>query len=199
MGSSIFPNDGRGVPLFRKLSLLSLLAALLLFIAGCGGGSSTTTNTGGTTTGGTTTGTTGTGGGSSTTPNSATVVPVVAGVTASGVDINVVSPGASPQANAELLGVGTTAFNTGAIIHRGATMEVLLFGQGLNGSMQITISGPNDIAVSNIRAIQSTSGTPGVAFDAAVSGNAALGARTVALKGTNNDVTTFTGGLEVMP
>jgi hypothetical protein len=94
---------------------------------------------------------------------------------------------------------GGTASNSGATIHVGSTMKVLLFGHGLSGNMTVTISGPGDIAVSNIRGISSTDGTPGIAFDAAVSGSAGLGARTVSLKSTNNDITTFTGGLEVVP
>ena len=78
-------------------------------------------------------------------------------------------------------------------------MKVLLFGRGLSGGMTVTISGPGDIGVSNVRSISSTTGTPGIAFDAAVSGSAALGARTVFLKSSNNDITAFTGGLEVFP
>jgi len=78
-------------------------------------------------------------------------------------------------------------------------MKVLLFGQGLNGSMTVSISGPGDITVSNTSSISSTSGTPGIAFNAAVSGSAGLGARTVFLKSANGDITTFTGGLEVIP
>jgi hypothetical protein len=78
-------------------------------------------------------------------------------------------------------------------------MKVLLFGAGLNGNMTVSISGPGDITVANIRSITSTSGTPGVAFDATLTSSAALGARTVFLKSSNGDITTFTGGLEVIP
>ena len=78
-------------------------------------------------------------------------------------------------------------------------MKVLIFGPGLDGSMNVTISGPADIVISNIRSITATDKTPGVAFDAAVSPVAALGARTVTLRATNDDITTFTGGLEVIP
>ncbi len=184
----------------RSITFLALLGAMAAFNAGCGGSSTppaaavTPTPTGGVTTTG----------GSSTAPGTATLVTVGAGGTATGVDINVVSPGATSQVNAEMLGVtpvggGGSASNSGDSIHRGTTMKIILFGAGLNGAMQVTISGPSDIAVSNIRGIKSTNGTAGVAFDAAVSGNAALGARTVLLKNTNNDETTFTGGLEVIP
>lgn len=65
--------------------------------------------------------------------------------------------------------------------------------------MQVSISGPADIVISNIRTIRSTTDTPGVAFTAAVSPDAAVGARTVILRATNDDITTFTGGLEVVP
>jgi hypothetical protein len=131
-------------------------------------------------------------------------VSVAAGQTLTGADINVVAPAITPPENAEVLGVtdvntGGSASNSGASIHVGSTKKVLIFGSGLTGNMTVNISGPGDIAVSNIRAISSTTGTPGIAFDAAVSGSAGLGARTVYLKSTNGDITTFTGGLEVIP
>jgi hypothetical protein len=78
-------------------------------------------------------------------------------------------------------------------------MRVILFGQGLSGSMTVTIDGPQDISVSNVRSITSTQDKPGVAFDASVSSSAALGARTVFLRTSNDDITAFTGGLEVVP
>jgi hypothetical protein len=65
--------------------------------------------------------------------------------------------------------------------------------------MQVTIRGPADITVSNIVSITSTNNTPGISFVAVVGANAALGARTVVLQNTQGDVTTFTGGLEVVP
>jgi hypothetical protein len=92
-----------------------------------------------------------------------------------------------------------SAFNTGDVIHRGATMRVVMFGPGLTGDMQVTILGPNDIQISNVRGTTSTDGTPGIAFTAAVSGNAALGARTVVLQTSSGNITAFTGGLEVVP
>ncbi len=133
-----------------------------------------------------------------------TVVTVVAGQTAGGVNITVVPPASSPAPNAQVLGVAALsgtgeAFNTGASISRGTTRRVLLFGPGLNGGMQITISGPSDITISNPVSIKATDGTPGVSFTAAVAANAALGARTVVLQTANGDITTFTGGLEVVP
>lgn len=78
-------------------------------------------------------------------------------------------------------------------------MRVILFGPGLDGQMQVRISGPSDITVSGITSIQASDNTPGIAFMAAAAGNAALGARTVYLQNTSGDVTSFTGGLEVIP
>jgi hypothetical protein len=65
--------------------------------------------------------------------------------------------------------------------------------------MSVSVSGPADISVSNIQDIMSTTNVPGVSFTATVDANAALGARTVVLQATNNDITTFAGGLEVVP
>ncbi len=133
-----------------------------------------------------------------------TVVSVAAGQTASGINITVATPASSPPPNAEVLGTagltGTAqAFNTGATITRGTTQRVLLFGPGLSGSMQISVTGPADITVSSPVSIKATDNTPGIAFSATVAGNAALGCRTVVLQATNGDITTFTGGLEVVP
>ena len=91
------------------------------------------------------------------------------------------------------------ALNTGGAVHRGSTMRILLFGPGLNGSMKVSIAGPHDITVGKIESVEATDNTPGVAFTAAVASNAALGARTVFLKSATGDVTSFTGGLEVIP
>jgi hypothetical protein len=122
----------------------------------------------------------------------------------SGIDINVASPGNANGANAELLGVSdinasTTATNSGAVIHRGSTMKVVLFGRGLSGSLSVSVGGPQDITFSNIRSVNANDGTAGIAFDATVSGSAALGARTIYLRSTNDDITAFSGGLEVIP
>jgi hypothetical protein len=38
-----------------------------------------------------------------------------------------------------------------------------------------------------------------LSFPATIPSNAALGARTLILQDTKNDITTFTGGLEVVP
>lgn len=178
-----------------------LLVTLIMLLAGCGGGGNTPTATANPTPTG----------GSNASPapapapaNSPNAVSVTAGQSVTGVDIAVASPADSPTPNAEMLGVtavgqGGSASNVGDQIHRGNTMKVLLFGPGLSGAMTVTISGPADIAVSNVRSITSVDGTSGVAFDAAVSAGAALGARTVRLRSPHDDITTFTGCLEVLP
>ncbi len=141
------------------------------------------------------------GGGTVAAPQSVTVG---AGQSVSGADITVPAPASNPPPNATVLGTASLtgsaqAFNTGATIKRGSTARVLLFGPGLSGSMQVSITGPNDITASSIQSIKATDGTPGVSFIAAVNGNAALGCRTVVLQTSNGDITTFSGGLEVVP
>jgi hypothetical protein len=175
--------------LLRRSFLLTLLAAAI----GCGGGASSDSgapvapppppSTGAVTT--------------------PTTVTVAGGATAAGNDIVVPAPASSAAENVTVLGTsvgnGGSASNTGSTISRGETKTVLMFGPGLSSSMQISITGPPDIVISDVRSIKSTSGTPGVAFTAAVGSDAALGARTVILRATNDDITTFTGGLEVLP
>lgn len=176
----------------RTLRSFFLLLACLA-IAGCGGVSHTTSSPpppgGGGGTGG---------GGNVSAPRS---ISVSGGGTTSGINIAVVAPSGT-AGNIEVLGVttgsGGSAFNTGAVIHRGETATVLTFGKGLTGTPNVSISGPSDITVSGINSIKATDGTPGVAFTAAVNGSAALGARTVRMIDTSNNITTFTGGLEVV-
>lgn len=126
-------------------------------------------------------------------------VTVGAGGNASGVDITV-SPSLGNE-NATALGTMADGFaaNTGAIVHQASSNTIVLFGPGLSGSMSVTISGPQDIGVSNLRSVQAKDGTPGLAFDAVIGSSTAVGARTVYLKASNNDITAFTGGLEVLP
>lgn len=126
------------------------------------------------------------------------------GATVSGIDIAVTSP-AGTNPNAQVLGVAPlsdatgSAQNTGDQIHRGSSMHVLLFGPGLSGGMTVKLSGPADYTVTNQQTITSTDSTPGIEFDIAIDPGAALGGRTVILKDLNNNITTFTGGLEVIP
>jgi hypothetical protein len=163
------------------------LSFFLSLLIGCSGSGN----------GGTITGGGGGGGGGGGAVNQPVIIDVSAGQTTSGVDIVVASPASSPTPNAENLGTGNSASNTGATISQGTTATVLLFGPGLNGSMQVTISGPGDIDVTNIQSITSTDNTPGISFTATVASNAALGARTVLLRDAKDDITSFTGGLEV--
>jgi hypothetical protein len=173
---------------------------VLIILAGCGG----TTGAPSPSTTTTSPPPTSTGSPPSSPPSTANPVSVAAGQTVSGITIAVVAPQASPAPNAQDLGVaalsGTgSAYNTGDVIHLGATARVLLFGPGLDGSMQVSIVGPPGISVAGVAPITSTDKTPGVSFLATVAPNAALGARTVSLKNSQGDITTFTGGLEVVP
>ena len=178
----------------KKISLIFLLPLCALVACGGGGGGSSVNG--------------GSGGGTvSCTANpvaAPNVVTVVAGQTAANTNVAVTCQASTPTPNAENLGVGATvdgatASNTGAQIAQGTTMSVILFGPGLSANMTISISGPNDIVVTNPTTIRSTGNVPGLAFTATVSPTAALGARTVILEDANHDVTTFTGGLEVIP
>ena len=177
----------------NKLNVILLLPVLAL--AACGGGGGSSVNTGGNPA-------------TCTAPATAVgapnIVTVVAGQTTANTNVAVACQASNPTPNSENLGVGVTvngtaASNTGAQIAQGTTMSVILFGPGLSSAMTITISGPNDIIVSNPSTIRSTGNVPGIAFTAVVSPTAALGARTVVLEDSNHDVTTFTGGLEVIP
>jgi hypothetical protein len=124
---------------------------------------------------------------------------VNAGSETAGVNI-VVTPAADTE-NAQALGKSSDGFaaNTGTIVHQASTSTIVLFGPGISGAMSVMISGPNDIGVNNLRAVQAKDGTPGLAFDAVIGSSSAPGARSVYLKAPNNDITAFVGGLEVMP
>lgn len=201
--------------MLRLISLISICALL----AGCGSGSAanssgrsiTGAGTGGSggAVGGGGSGGTGSGsggGGGSTAPSTPSVVSVSANQITSGVDIAVVAPtGTNPNAIAlGTMPAGATSgssSNTGGSIAQGSTMTVLMFGTGLSASMKIGISGPSDLTVSNPVSIQSKDNPPipGLAFTLAATPSASLGSRTVILQDTSNNVTTFTGGLQVIP
>ena len=167
-----------------RFAIVILLAASLAACGGIGGKTPATNNTFS---------------GDGSPPGLAVVVNVTAGQTDSGVNITVAQPTASPTPNAQFLGLGTTASSTGDLIHQGQTAKVVLFGAGLSGNMQVRISGPADIGISNVRGATSTSQTSGIQFDAAVASGAALGGRTVLLIDPQGDMTCFTGSLEVIP
>jgi len=72
----------------------------------------------------------------------------------------------------------------------------LIFGSGLTGTQNLSISGPNDISITGKRGVKSTDGTPGIQFDITVGGNAAVGARTLSVTQDSN-ASVFVGGIEV--
>lgn len=170
------------------------LIAVALMALGCGGSSGSSS----TSTPAATPAPAPVGGGAIAAPN---VITVAAGQSAGGTNIVVPAPAISPALNIIALGVttgsGGSASSTGALIARGATKTVLIFGAGLSASDPIAISGPNDITVSSPQSIKSTTGIPGIAFQAGVASSAALGARTVVVTDMHGDIATFTGGLEV--
>jgi hypothetical protein len=128
-----------------------------------------------------------------------TPISVSANQNSTGANITVPSPASSTTPNVEFLGTGGQfAFVTGDVVARGANTTVLVFGPGLASGLQVSFSGPNDIAISNVQSITATDGTPGLQFNIAVDSNAAFGARTLILHNSaNDDITTFAGALEV--
>ncbi len=117
-------------------------------------------------------------------------------------DIAVVAPVSSTPPNVQAVGVDSNgfAFATGGTANQGETAGVVtLFGPGITSDMTASFSGPPDITVTNITPVTATDGTPGLQFDIAVASTAALGARTLILQNSNNDITTFAGGIEIIP
>ena len=173
---------------FTRFSLASILCTISV-LAACGGSSSTTSSGGG-----------GGGGGA---PGSPSLVTVSAGANASGINISVVSPQSTPTPNAKFLGVNLAqggATVTGDTVSRGqGNATVTMFGPGLSSSMKVSITGPGDITVGTLTAVTAQDGTPGVQFPITLTNSSALGARTVVMQNAKNDVTTFSGGLEVVP
>jgi hypothetical protein len=168
-----------------------VLLVASIFWTACGGGSSN--NSGGGNTGGG-----GTGGGA---VNPPVAVSVSAGQTASGINITVPGPASNPTPNATLVGAdGIHAFSSGDILHQNRTATVIIAGTGLNTSMKASFSGPADITIGPLQSVtfQGGKGT-GLSFPATIGPNAALGARTLILQDAKNDITTFAGGLEVVP
>jgi hypothetical protein len=133
--------------------------------------------------------------------------PVLVQAQAGATGVNIIVPGASqtPPSNAQFLGVAApgstsvTLFSTGDVIHQGATSTVLVAGPGISATSTVRISGPVDITAGPPRGIRDANNnpTPGLAVDLVVSPTAVLGARTVFII-SGNDMTTFTGGLEVV-
>jgi hypothetical protein len=136
-------------------------------------------------------------------PGTPALVTVTAGTTTGGVNISVASPRSNPTPNAKFLGVNLAnggALATGDTVSRSqGTATVTIFGPGLASSMRVTITGPGDITVGTLTAVTAQDGTPGVQFPITLTGSTALGARTVVMEDSSDDITTFTGGLEVVP
>jgi hypothetical protein len=130
----------------------------------------------------------------------------VSGQNASGIDIDVGGPQGCPTPNAEALGVADvsassiSATNVGVQVHRGDTKIMILFGPGMAAVTSAMVAGqPNDVVIGAITHPTAQDGTQGVQFTITVSPSAALGARTVVLRAANDDMSAFTGGLEVLP
>lgn len=187
-----------------------VLAFCVAFLCGCGGptgcpggvfasgGCSASSGSGGGGTGGSG----GLGGGGGSGGVSAPVSVTVAANQTTAADISVVAPVSSTPPNVVAVGVDSNgfAYATGGSATQGeASGVVTLFGPGITSTMQVSFSGPNDITVSNILPVTATDGTPGLQFNIAVAGTAVLGARTLILQSSNNDITTFTGGIEIIP
>lgn len=129
-------------------------------------------------------------------------VSVSAGNTATA-NISVVSPKSSPTPNAKFLGVNLAqggATVSGDTVSRGqGNATVTMYGPALSASMKVSITGPSDITVGMLTGIKAQDGTPGVQFPITLTSGTALGARTFVMQDASGDITTFTGGLEVVP
>ena len=185
-----------------RIFLSVLLLLCLLIGLGCSGGTGSGSGTDGVgEPAGGGSGGSGSGGGGLSTPN---LVTVGSGESVTGINITVASPTSNPTPNVEFLSVDNTddpaeAFVTGGVTTQGETDgTVLLFGTGMSTSMQLSFTGPDDITISNLESVESTNGLSGLTFNISVASTAALGARTLVLQDSNNDVTTFTGGVEVV-
>jgi hypothetical protein len=191
-----------------KTWAMFILPLCLVLLPGCGGGPSgcsggvfatggcgTSSGGGG---GGGNLGGAGSGGGAVTAP---VPVAVTAGQTTTA-NIAVVAPVSTTAPNVQAVGVDSSgfAFATGGTATQGEPSGIVtLFGPGITADMKVSFSGPTDITVTNIAAVTATDGTPGLQFNIAVASTAALGARTLILQSTNNDITTFAGGIEIIP
>ena len=162
------------------------------------GGCSANSSGGGGNGGGGNLGGSGGGGGA---PSAAVPVAVQASQT-SIANIAVVAPVSTTPPNVQAVGVDSNgfAFATGGTATQGeAAGIVTLFGPGITSGMNVSFSGPADITVTNTHTVTATDGTPGLQFNIAVASTAALGARTLILQNSSNDITTFTGGIEIIP
>ena len=175
----------------RLAGICAFLLSTLMWTA-CGGGGSSGGGNGGGNPGG--------GGGGGGAVNPPVIVSVSAGQTASGVNISVAAPASTPTPNATLVGAhAISAFSTGDVLPQNSSATVIVAGTGLNPSMKASLSGPGDITVGALQSVTFHDQSKGISFTVVVSPTAALGARTLILQDTKNDITTFTGSLEVVP
>jgi hypothetical protein len=178
----------------RPLLLVIILLPLALWTA-CGGGGGSNSEGNPVPGGG---GGNGGGGG----VNPPTIVSVSAGQAVLGVNISVAAQASSPTPNVTAAGAdGKSAFSGGDVMHQNSVATIIVFGPGLNTSMKASFSGPGDIAIGPLQSVtfEGPKAPPGLRFTATVASNAALGARTLVLQDTKNDITTFSGALEVVP
>jgi hypothetical protein len=184
-----------------KLSCI-LLATILSACGGSGGsGAGPGSNAGGGSGGG------GSGGGGSTPSpptivNGATVVNVTAGHETTGINIGVGS--LTPSLSLVAVGIGNSAGSVGVSLKQGATVSLLLAGQGIvqGTSYLISQGSPGDITVNQPAAgnfCTTTDGTPCVSLNVTVSAGAALGPRNIMATKSNGELAVFTGGLIVVP
>jgi len=183
-----------------RLRLNCILLATILSACGGGGGSGESGAGSGSNTGG------GSGGGGSTpspptTVNGATVVNVTAGQQTTGININVGS--LTPSLSLVAVGIGNSAGSVGASVKQGATVSLLLAGQGIvqGTSYSISQGSSGDISVSQPASgdfCTTTDGTPCVSLHVTASAGAVLGPRNIMATKSNGELAVFTGGLIVV-
>jgi hypothetical protein len=189
-------------PAIRHTRLQLICVLLATIISACGGGGSSGgsgagsgSNTGG-----------GSGGGGSTpapptTANGATVVNVTAGQQTAGININVGS--LTPSLSLVAVGIGNSAGSVGVSLKQGATVRLLLAGQGIvqGTSYSISQGSPGDVTVNQPAAADfctTTGGTPCVSLNVTVNAGAAPGPRNIMATKSNGELAVFTGGLIVV-
>ena len=183
--------------MYRKIMCAIFLAMCLSFMPACTPGRLFAGGGGG---GGTGTGT-GTGGNTGT-PK---LVTITGGSTFMDGDIVVDAPAVTGANKLDMAFISVDdpngdAFNISTTVHQGASNSVLLIaGPGITASTQVSVTGPSpsDITLGTTTFLSGT--VPALQLTVSVSSTAALGARTVILKNSNNDIAAFAGGLEVIP
>jgi len=182
---------------YRKILYVVFVAMCLSFMLACGGRG----DFGGGSGGGTGTGT-GTGTGSNTgTPK---LVTITGGSTFMDGDIVVDAPAVTGANKLDMGFISVddpngNAYNTFTTVHQGASNSVLLIaGPGITASTQVIVTGPSPSDITLGTPTFNSGTIPALQLTISVSSTAALGARTVILKNSNNDIAAFAGGLEVI-